>query len=219
MKKKVWIVIACVLVLAAAGIAAFFAVRCAAKGRSDGASPQETVLETLPPEDATELPLDEEPDEGNKLEEPGVVRHEVTFTDYDPNDFLDTEGKDRQQYSAYAFNIQRCINIYVFQFKDPKTMGLSDLAVTPDNHKLDSLQSTDYLNTLTHPDFPFGCCINNTYIYETQDNGYYNPCFIVSTIAHELGHFLGLLHTFSEDECNEDDACTDTKNCDFNAYT
>ena len=158
-------------------------------------------------------------DEGNKLEEPGVVRHEVTFTDYDPNDFLDTEGKDRQQYSAYAFNIQRCINIYVFQFKDPKTMGLSDLAVTPENHKLDSLQSTDYLNTLTHPDFPFGCCINNTYIYETQDNGYYNPCFIVSTIAHELGHFLGLLHTFSEDECNEDDACTDTKNCDFNAYT
>ena len=25
--------------------------------------------------------------------------------------------------------------------------------------------------------------------------------------------------TFSEDECNEDDACTDTKNCDYNAYT
>ncbi|MBR0426103.1 MAG: hypothetical protein IJK01_08300 [Clostridia bacterium] len=72
MKKKVWIVIACVLVLAAAGIAAFFAVRCAAKGRSDGASPQETVLETLPPEDATELPLDEEPDEGNKLEAPQI---------------------------------------------------------------------------------------------------------------------------------------------------
>ena len=158
-------------------------------------------------------------DEGNKLDEAGVVRHQVSFTEYDPHEFLDTEGKDHQQFSEFAFNIQRCINIYVFKFNEPKYMGLSDLAITPENHKLDSLQATDYLNTLTKPDFPFGCCINNTYIYETEENGYYNPCYVVNTIAHELGHFLGLLHTFSEDECNEDDACTDTKNCDYNAYT
>ena len=157
-------------------------------------------------------------DEGNQLEEAGVTRHQVTFSEYDPKEFLSTDGKDHKLFSEYAFNIQRCINIYVFKFKDSKTMGLSDLAITPENHKLDSLQATDYLNSLENPGFPFGCCINNTYVYETQDNGYYNPNYIVCTLAHELGHFLGLLHTFSEDECNEDDACTDTPNCDYNNY-
>lgn len=156
-------------------------------------------------------------DEGNLLDEAGVTRHQVTFSDYDPKEFLSTEGKDRRQFSEYAFNIQRCINLYVFKFKDSKTMGLSDLAITPENHKLDSLQATDYFNSLEKPSFPYGCCINSTYVYETQDR-YYNPNFIVTTLAHELGHFLGLLHTFSEDECNEDDACSDTPTCDYNNY-
>lgn len=51
-----------------------------------------------------------------------------------------------------------------------------------------------------------------------QKWGYINPRYVVTTIAHELGHYLGLHHAFSEDECNEDDYCEDTKNCDYNAY-
>jgi zinc-dependent metalloproteinase lipoprotein len=38
------------------------------------------------------------------------------------------------------------------------------------------------------------------------------------TLAHELGHYVGLLHTFSEVECLYDDACSDTPICDYTAY-
>ena len=157
-------------------------------------------------------------DDGNQLDEPGVVRHRVDFSDYDAMRFLDTAESDNRQFADYAFNIQRTINIYVFRFADDSELGLSDLAIVPSHHPLDSLMTLDWLNDKTTLSFPYGCCINSKYIYEKNERGMHNSLNSVATVAHELGHYLGLLHTFSQNSCEEDDACTDTHVCDYNAY-
>lgn len=161
-------------------------------------------------------------DKGNLLDEPGVMRHEVSFTDYLPEDFLRSDNQDNRQYADYAQNLRRYINIYIFQFKEESkehvTMGLSNLPVMPTAHPLDSLYTTDQANGYSYLTAPWGCLINNQYIYEWQEANTYNPNYIVNTVAHELGHYLGLLHTFSAEECEMDDACDDTHISDYTNY-
>ena len=161
-------------------------------------------------------------DYGEELEEPGVVRHKVSFDDYDPSEFLNNKNTDNRQYAKYGQNLKKYINVYVFRFKQnndgSNTMGVSDMPVMPTAHPLDSLHTTDDAGTYTHLSVPWGCFINNEFIYEWQEANSYNPYDIVNTIAHELGHYIGLLHTFSMNECEEDDACDDTPVCDYMNY-
>lgn len=161
-------------------------------------------------------------DEGEKLEEPGVVRHHVEFSEYGPEEFLSSKNTDNRQYAKYAQNLKKYINVFVFSFKqndsEHPTMGISNLPIVPTNHPLDSLHITDSANDYAYAATPWGCCINNAYIYEWQEENYFNPNYIVSTLAHELGHYLGLLHAFSAYECEMDDACDDTNISDYENY-
>lgn len=154
---------------------------------------------------------------GDSIEEPGVIREEVSFDTISALRFLDESSK----YGKYNQNFQRYINIFVFKYAEESTLGVSDLPVMPTERKMDGLsdQAGADLQTFTTLSFPWGVTINNEYIYEDPEEGYIKPLNVVLTLAHELGHYLGLLHTFSEDECNEDDYCSDTKNCDYYAYT
>jgi zinc-dependent metalloproteinase lipoprotein len=162
-------------------------------------------------------------DNGEQLEEPGVVRHHVDFSDYEPNAFLSSKNDDNRQYAKFAQNMKKYINVYVFHFKqaseNKNTMGVSNLPIVPLDHPLDSLQATDAANDYAYTAAPWGCLINNEYIYEWQEGNTFNPNFIASTIAHELGHYLGLLHTFSAVECTMDDACDDTPISDYENYS
>ena len=157
--------------------------------------------------------------DGEKLEEPGVIRHEVDFKEYDAGKFLSSDNKE---FSDYLLNLKKYINIFVFRFsqadEDMMTMGITTLPVVSSAHPLDSLYVSDAANDYAYLSQAWGVCINNAGIYEWQDDKTYNPKYIVSTMAHELGHYLGLLHTFSEDECNEDDACDDTHVSDYENY-
>ena len=157
--------------------------------------------------------------EGKKLKEPGIIRHEVKFKEYDPGKFLDHTN---EEFSDYQLNLKKNINIYVFRFKqsskESTTMGITTLPVVSKAHPLDSLLATDAANDYAYLNQSWGVCINNAGIYEWQDNKSYNPRYVVATMAHELGHYLGLLHTFSNDECNNDDACDDTHISDYDNY-
>ncbi len=161
-------------------------------------------------------------DDGDELEEPGVSRHEVEFSEYDAMLFLNSKNKDNRQYATYTQNLKKYINVFLFRFKQEDTenvtMGISDNAIVPTSHPLDSLLATDVANEYAYISSPWGVCINNRYIFEWQDEKTVNPRFIVATLAHELGHYLGLLHSFSSDECNVDDACDDTNISDYNSY-
>ena len=83
------------------------------------------------------------------------------------------------------------------------------LPYTPRENSLPGLTANNhYFSNM--PSYTHCISINNTYI--TEDDVY-------TTLAHELGHYLGLFHVFSEQECNETDYCEDTPNYDRNAYT
>lgn len=75
---------------------------------------------------------------------------------------------------------------------------------------------------------PHCISINNTYINSTPSNEskkIYSSTDIVATIAHELAHYLGLFHTFSESDdeglntCMDTDYCDDTPTYDREAYS
>lgn len=157
-------------------------------------------------------------EDGNELEEAGVMRHEVDFDDFDPEVFL-SDDSSAKPYSKYGQNYKRFINLYTFKFggDGEDVLGISPLPMMPKKHPLDSLATQDGLENYTHVSTPWGCCINNESIYSESDK-YYMQDDVVVTVAHELGHYLGLLHTFSENGCEEDDACSDTKLSNYPWY-
>ena len=156
-------------------------------------------------------------DDGDELEEPGIIREEVDFDTMDSDAFLKDED-----YSDIVLNLKKYINIFVFNFaqisKDKTSLGITTLPILPTSHELDLLTTTDDVNEYAYLTTPFGVCINNKYINEWQDEGYVKSTYIVSTVAHELGHYIGLLHTFSENECEDDDGCDDTHISDYENY-
>ena len=156
-------------------------------------------------------------DEGEELEEPGIIRKQVDFNEYDASEFL--QDKD---YADDVLNLKKYINIFVFRFAQPSSdvtsLGLTTLPIVPTAYPLEHLVDTDAANEYAYLTTPYGVCINNEAIDEWQDEKTVNPIYIVATVAHEIGHYIGLLHTFSEIECEEDDGCEDTPISDYNNY-
>lgn len=153
-------------------------------------------------------------EDGDTLSEPGVIRHKVTFSNYDAEKFLE----EQNQYANYELNLKRYLNVFIYRFSDDSQLGISNMAMVPSAYPLDGLRTNNSSSSITKSTAPFGCCINSEYIYENENNGYYNPYFILVTLAHELGHYVGLLHSFSENGCNDDDYCSDTRNCNYTLY-
>ena len=156
-------------------------------------------------------------DDGEELEEPGIIRKKVDFKEYDPHEFLKDED-----YAEDVQNLKKFINIFVFCFAqssdESTTLGLTTLPIVPTAYPLEHLVDTDAANEYAYLTTPYGVCINNEAIDEWQDEKTVNPKYIVATVAHEIGHYIGLLHTFSEIECEEDDGCEDTPISDYNNY-
>ena len=157
-----------------------------------------------------------EDESGKKLSEPGIMRHAVDFEDFDEVTFL-SQASD---YGAYTQNLKKFINIYVFRFKDKNTMGRTTLPVMTREHPLEGLNDTTetYLSRVRKFANPWGVCLNNEFIYVDQPYRAINSSCIWNTLAHELGHYLGLYHTFSEDGCDDTDYCEDTHNCNYTQY-
>lgn len=73
-------------------------------------------------------------------------------------------------------------------------------------------------------EYPHCVSINSNYIYVNSNNGYYYTTDVYNTLTHELGHYLGLHHAFSEDGdntdlCEDTDYCTDTPTYNITQYT
>ena len=160
----------------------------------------------------------EKDEDGKELSEKGIMRHEIDSTSMNPMNFI----RESSKYGEYTQNIHKFINIYLFHYdkENEQSMGMSVLPVMPSDHTMEGVPDTTatFLNNHTKYANPWGVTINSQYILESQKWGNINPMCAWNTLAHELGHYLGLLHTFSEDKCEEDDFCSDTKNCDYEAY-
>lgn len=108
------------------------------------------------------------------------------------------------------------INVFLYPFEEEKVLGISHLPLTTKQDYLEGLTLVEYSNIQASQLSNIYCVsINTNYINEGADK--YSPNDATVTLAHELGHYLGLHHPFAEDEegqpaneCKDTDYCEDT---------
>lgn len=152
------------------------------------------------------VPATEAPD-GTVLTEPGIHRFQRT-TSYLQNSekFL---SEDNTKDGDLLWNPNQYVNVFVFTFTEKNVLGRTTLPHTPRQNSLPGLRANNTYYTKV-PNFPWGITLNNTYLYE--ETAY-------KTLAHELGHYLGLFHVFAVSDCStESDYCDDTPNYNRSEY-
>ena len=159
---------------------------------------------------------------GNLLEEPGVDRHKINEATINSSFFMGY-GRDPKKYCAYMWDPNRYINIFTYAFEDKAILGISHFPYAIKPHAMEGLTELELDAPWSELPWPQCVSINNEYIYSHE--AYYTMTDVVNTLAHELGHFLGLRHAFSEDPetydrdiCLDSDFCTDTPTYNKAAY-
>jgi zinc-dependent metalloproteinase lipoprotein len=191
---------------------------------------------------------------GKKLDYPGVDYAKYTGEyPIDVEKFMtDKTGNNVK----YIWEPNDYINVMMFNFKassnESITLGISHMPNSiKGDHELAGLETLSTPN-VTKADLPFAYCsaINSLYANRSSEGGYYQSdrytnanhqmttytsADIVMTLAHELGHYLGLYHVFTEatngsddnssvdpvDSCSDTDYCTDTysyNRAEYNEY-
>lgn len=174
---------------------------------------------------------------GNRLATPGVefIKWSGTFP-VDPNKFMTSSD-----YKHYIWEPNEYINVMLFPFTHDNTttstvLGISHMPYTlDDDTKLEGLEVTGrQFMTKSNLNFPYCSAINSIYINnestrytvdKNKNNYRYSSADANVTLAHELGHYLGLRHVFTEekksggdgnyayeavDSCSDSDYCGDT---------
>lgn len=156
---------------------------------------------------ATETP------DGKSLEEPGVDRVKWDFPTIDCNELMRSTKKE---YQDLLWDTRRYVNVLLYEFTDKNLLGISQFPWLPQPYALDGLESTPKGADVTRPKYPQCVSINNRYIYDLPTGDTYKMSNTAVTLAHELGHFLGLYHAFNQtaqgntDTAEDTDYCTDT---------
>lgn len=152
--------------------------------------------------------------EGKVLKRAGINWRAHKEVEINYQDFIDNKYGDID----WVWNTNEYINIYVYNFYDNSIYGVSILPFTPVNHALEGLPTNDqYYFEL--PVSEIQCVLINRETFNdtiptplgNQDRG-------VITLTHELGHYLGLLHAFSNGGEVETDYCEDTPDYSRSAY-
>ena len=178
-------------------------------------------------------------EDGKELAEPGI--HRVRWEgDYpmDPDEVMtDETGK----YKKYLWDPNEYINVFAYQFAggaaEGEVLGISHLPYSvKGGQELEGLETVAYAR-IGKANLTYAHCssINSSHIYSESSRygladkgagGYrYRSDDINVTLAHELGHYLGLHHIFTErdglatDSCGDTDHCQDTPSYNRVAYS
>lgn len=168
-----------------------------------------------------EFVLATEDPNGKTLSEPGVERIEWKTAAIDINDFM---FSNNGTYNYLIWEPNDYINIMVYQFTDNDVMGVSHFPYSPTANPLPGTETDSRYLTGSNLKYAYCVSINNSYIYEKTTTAIPNQNDMAITLAHELGHYLGLYHVFSEatengvDVCEDTDYCTDTYTYNRKAY-
>lgn len=160
---------------------------------------------------------------GNTLAEPGVER--IPWTGEYPIDCDNFMTDNKRTYTNLLWDPNLYINVMVYNFKTEAnsgtiTLGISHLPYTTSTSQLDGLTSSSSLLKLENLQYAYCLSINSLFTdikYQSTSSSY-STVDVTVTLAHELGHYLGLFHAFSEDsktglllnECKDTDYCKDT---------
>lgn len=177
--------------------------------------------------------------DGKRLSPSGITSHDMTERSLDPTAVM--QDKKGGIYHSMSYPISRYINVYVFPFKPGKdvgqiTLGISHMPYLVTEHKLDGLGTFD--RVIKGFDNYNHCIVLNyqqfeNRIKETQSISRIHETLTPAavTLAHELGHYLGLGHVFAEkmvegetsalqltEECLDSDYVEDTPSYNRIAY-
>ena len=158
-------------------------------------------------------------EEGKALDTPGVEY--IEWEDDYPINYSEFMADKTNNYVDYLWNPNRYINVMVYNFKgdedsETSTLGISHLPfTTTGDNLLEGLNEIKYSYLeQSNISFPYCVSINSLYINEQSSSTRYNSADVTVTMAHELGHFLGLHHVFAEDKDGAMNECADTDYCD-----
>lgn len=169
--------------------------------------------------------------QGNRLEEPGIDRVKWLTADLDPTDVMEDNTR---KYVHFLWEPNDYVNILVYRFSSSASniLGISTFPYTTKSYPLEGTDVLEDMNiTLANLNYVRGVSINNSYMGNVEDA--FTPFAPESykelitkqvsgsiTLAHELGHYFGLRHTFSEAQigCLDTDFCEDTKSYDKSSY-
>ena len=169
-----------------------------------------------------------EDEKGEKMKTQGVV-YDQWDEKYPINceNFMTSNGN---KYTKYLWEPNKYINVFVYLFDEDggegEVLGISHMPYkTKENATLQGLeQVASGKMTKKNISFPLSVSINAKYINtlsarytsslkEKTFRGYKEEDVVV-TLAHELGHYLGLFHVFAEDRNNGViDSCVDSDYC------
>lgn len=170
---------------------------------------------------------------GNTLSTPGVV-----FEKWNRSFPIEASSFMASKNTQYIWEPNEYINVMVYPFQQNTEgsiiLGISHMPYTlEDSTHLDGLETTKaHYISKNNLGYPYCVSINSDYVhhlssrYTEADHGRrqytYDSTDIVATLAHELGHYLGLHHVFTEDKktsngstsWSEVDDCFDSDCCD-----
>ncbi len=165
--------------------------------------------------------LAEEDEEGNTLAEPGIHRIKQTLARMECMKVMsDVTGK----YKKLGWDPRRYLNITIYEFSDSfAIMGLSRAPYLIKPHSCEGVMSLSQYVDLDDMSYLYSISLNNAYL-EPKNPQQYNMYNFSATVGHEIGHYLGLLHPFSEtldsnglnNTGDDTDYCTDTPT--YNKY-
>lgn len=155
--------------------------------------------------------LAERTPEGKILPQAGIHRAYSSSSDIDFN--IVFNDKPTGKYHQMLWNLNKYINIFIFNYPDTykQVAGVSTIPYLYAK-KLDGLETYSKPVTLG-----FTPCITINARHLVSPKNFTDSEFI-STLAHELGHYLGLFHPFITKEAPKHDYCSDTYEYDRDKY-
>lgn len=171
--------------------------------------------------------LAESDERGQPLSSPGIHKVEWSTLPEKPENIIGV--KNNKKLFNQLWDFDKYINIFLFPFennekKNSTTLGIANLPFLSKAHEIKGLGSVGRNSNIA---YVHCIVINSKYIESIGDElhfGVNKPLHffstdIVNTIAHELGHYLGLFHVFSEHREKENSsniasACIDSDYCD-----